>query len=202
MCRRRKLMKIRTSEVTLGSFWGHFGDDVGSTLGSLWTLFGVTLDRNSTHFLLSDLFHFFAAGCRSAGARSAGVEEGRCKLAARDWQALLRSTSYYAIRYTGLSRRWARGRSVSASRAPLRMLYTGLGCRAGSVMVMQTAVGWQVALVTCTRTRPSSATSAVGWSNVSPAPLQARRVHGSPPACRRCRNTSTPATSVQKMEAV
>ena len=35
------------SEVILGSFWGYFGDDVGSTLGSLWTVFGVTLDRNS-----------------------------------------------------------------------------------------------------------------------------------------------------------
>ena len=78
---------------------------------------------------------------------------------------------------------------ASASRAPLQMLYTGLSCRVGSVMLMQTAVGWQVVLVTCTRTRPSSATSAVGWSTASPALLQARRVHGSPPACRRCRNT-------------
>ena len=40
--------------MTLGSFWGHLGDDVGSTLGSLWTVFGVTLDRNSDF-----VFNFF-----------------------------------------------------------------------------------------------------------------------------------------------
>ena len=54
----------------MGSFWGHFGDDVGSTLGSLWAHFGVTLDRNSKH-VLGFGFSFFFASSRLAGNREA-----------------------------------------------------------------------------------------------------------------------------------
>ena len=42
------------SEVTLRSLWSHFEvtSGVGSTLGSLWAIFGVALDPTSKHLFL------------------------------------------------------------------------------------------------------------------------------------------------------
>ena len=68
------------------SFWGHFGDDVGSTLGSPWTHFRITLDRISKHFFeffYNFLLRFWPGGMRVAleyGQPPAGLSRVRARV--------------------------------------------------------------------------------------------------------------------------